>query len=194
MRLPIFLGQRLLLVLPLLLGACRSDPGVRVRADMKAFEREQTADKLLARGRAFAHVGDTTRAEQYFAAAVAAGADPAAVTPILLTVCLRDGRYRMAIEYARRHLGRHPNDVKVRILLGTVYAALGESNDAELALEAAAKADAHNADVRYALAVLFRDQRGDVERADTEFREYLRLSPRGEHAEEARASLLNEVP
>jgi tetratricopeptide (TPR) repeat protein len=147
----------------------------------------------MTRGRAFAAMGDTTRAEQYFAAALDAGGDEHTITRGLLSVCIRDGRYRMAIEYAQRHLTRHPGDDKVRFIIGTLYAALGECNEAEAALRMAAKTNVDNADVHYALAVLLRDQRGDPMHADGEFREYLRISPTGEHAEEARASLLMEV-
>jgi tetratricopeptide (TPR) repeat protein len=173
--------------------ACQKSPSAKMQGDLQVFEREQSADKLEARGRAFAAMGDTTRAEQYFAAALDVGGDEYAITRSLLSVCVRDGRYRMAIEYARRHLVHHPNDDKVRFILGTLYAAVGEGDEAEAAFRIAAKTDGDNADLHYALAVVLRDQRGDPMQADGEFREYLRISPSGEHAEEARASLLVEV-
>jgi predicted Zn-dependent protease len=174
--------------------ACQASIGTRVRADVHAFQKERSLDKLMDRGRAFAAVGDTTRAEEYLSAALDAGGDEAAVTPLLLSVCVRDGRYRMAIEYARSYLVRHPSDRRLRFVLGTLYAAVGESASAQHELEHVARADRDNADVQYALAVVLRDQQSDPSRADQHFREYLRLAPGGEHADEARASLLQEVP
>ena len=173
---------------------CQSTPRARMQADVKAFQAEQTRDKLIERGRGFAAVGDTTRAQQYFDAAISAGADERVVTPLLLQVCVQDGRYRLAVEYAGRYVKRHPGDVKMRFILGTLYAALGETELAAGELEHAARSDARNPHVQYALAVLLRDQRSDLVAADRHFREYLRLAPTGEHAEEARASTLQEVP
>ena len=72
--------------------------------------------KLIDRGKAFAEINDTTRAEQYFAAAIAAGADERQVIPLLLTVCAQDGRYRVAIQYAEAYLKGHPKDLRVRFV------------------------------------------------------------------------------
>jgi hypothetical protein len=51
-----------------------------------------------------------------------------------------------------------------------------------------------NSNAHYALAVLLRDESADLSTADEHFREYLRLSPAGAHADEARGSLLQRVP
>ena len=55
--------------------------------------------------------------------------------------------------------------------------------------ERPAEAEAH-----FALAVLLRESFKDPVTADLHFREYLRLAPRGGHAEEAEAGLLRSVP
>lgn len=172
---------------------CASHPGPRLQSDVRAFEHEQTPSRLVERGSAFAAMGDTTRAQQYFEAALDRGADPAQVMPLLVTVCVRDGRYRLAIEYARRDLIQRPNDTKMHFVLGTLYAGLGEVVAAERELELALRGEGGNAELQYALAVLLRDQRGDPEGADRHFREYLKLSPGGDHAEEARAGVLRQV-
>ena len=172
---------------------CAAHPGTRLQGDVRVFEREQTPDRLVQRGSAFAAMGDTTRAQQYFEAALDNGADPSQVIPLLVTVCVRDGRYRLAVEYARRDLARKPNDTKMHFVLGTLYAGLGEVEAAQRELELAVRGEGGNAELQYALAVLLRDQRGDLLGADHHFREYLRLSPAGDHAEEARAAMLLEV-
>jgi tetratricopeptide (TPR) repeat protein len=161
-----------------------------MKADMKEIRQEQTIAKLVDRGKAFAATGDTTRAEQYFAAAINEGGDEPAILPMLLMVCIEDGRYRVAIEYARTYLQKHPGDVRVRLLLGTLQAAIGESHDAHLELARVLEVRPSDADAHYALAVLLRDGENDPVSANQHFREYLRLAPNGEHAEEAQASLL----
>ncbi len=175
-------------------AACQSSLGARMQTAVHTYEHDRSPDKLMERGRAFAAVGDTTRAQQYLAAALDGGGDETTLTPMLLSVCVRDGRYRMAIEYARRYLVKHPSDQRVRFVLGTLYAAVGEALAAQHELELVARVDRDNADVHYTLAVLLRDQNNDLVRADEQFREYLRLAPGGEHAEEARASVLRVVP
>jgi len=182
------------LALLVVCAGCLPEANAPIEKDVRVFQEEQSAEKLTARGRAFAAVGDTTRAQEYFDSAVSAGGDQRVLTPLLLRVCIRDGRYRMAVEYAERYLKRHPTDPRMRFLLGTLYAALGEPVAAEQQLSLAARTDVDNAALHYALAVVLRDQIGDAVRADSHFRAYLRLAPDGEHAEDARSSLFEEVP
>ena len=178
------------------LFACAATPGsaADMKSRMATMKLENTHDKLLDRGKAFASIGDTTRAEQYFAAAIAQGGNESAVLPLLLSVCISDGRYRVAIEYAEQYLKAHPNDLRVRFLLGTVYEAVGDTVSARSNLQAVVDAHPEDAEAQYALAILFRDGDHDPVSADPHFREYLRLNPRGAHAEEAQASLLKSVP
>jgi tetratricopeptide (TPR) repeat protein len=180
--------------IPTVLTACNPTPGQTVQARMATMKKEQAQDKLVDRGKAFASIGDTTRAEQYFAAAMAQGKNEATILPLLLTVCLSDGRYRVAIEYAEQYLKKHPNDIRVRFVLGTIYEAVGDAEAARTTLEAVVGAEPEDAEAHYALAVLLRDGDHDPAAADPHFREYLRLMPRGAHAEEAEASLMKSVP
>ncbi|MCL2724685.1 MAG: tetratricopeptide repeat protein [Polyangiaceae bacterium] len=161
---------------------------------MATLRRETTIDKLVDRGKAFAMVGDMTRAEEYFTAALEQGANPHEVLPLVLDVCVRTGRYRSAAQHAENQLRKHPDDVSTRFVLGTLYVALGEPRQAREALEKVVEARPNEPKVRYALAVLARDSENDIVEADKQFREYLRLEPDGAHAEEARASLLKRVP
>lgn len=175
--------------------ACGSSaPPQKTQADVETIRREQTPDNLLARGKAFEAVGDHGRAEQYFAMAIEAGADEMQVMPLLVRACVQDGRYRVAIEYCEAHLKKHPHDASTRFVLGTIYSAVGEPSAARDALERVLDTHPNDPRAHYALAVVMRDGVGDRVGADKHFREYLRLDPKGKHAEEARASLLEEVP
>jgi uncharacterized protein HemY len=158
------------------------------------MRNEATADKLLDRGKGFAQLGDSTRAEEYLAAALEAGADPKEVMPLLLSVCVQTGRYRSAIQHAEGQLRKHPDDVRTKFVLGTLYAAVGDNKEARSTLEAVVVARPNDSKAHYALAVLARDADNDLVVADQHFREYLRLEPNGAHAEEAKASLLKKVP
>jgi tetratricopeptide (TPR) repeat protein len=171
-----------------------STPAEKAQADMATFRKEASTDNLVDRGKAFAAVGDTTRAEEYLSAALDQGANPKDVLPILLQVCVQTGRYRSAIQHAENQLRKHPDDVRTRFVLGTIYAAIGETKDAKSALETVVAARPDESRAHYALAVLARDSENDVIGADRHFREYLRIEPEGSHAEEARASLLKRMP
>jgi len=172
---------------------CAPSAGDRVQQNVKTFKSEQKPEKMVAQARAFWNVGDLTRAEEYFAAAIDAGGDEGKIIPLLLAVCVQDGRYRVAISYAENHLRRHPSDVSARFVLGTLYAAVGDAPGARAELEKVLVARPTEAQAHFALASVVRDQ-GDRAGADAHFREYLRLAPQGAHAEEARASLLQSVP
>jgi Tfp pilus assembly protein PilF len=176
-----------------LVSGCAGAPEQRLQADVHTFQNEQAPAKLTARGRAFAAIGDTTRAREYFDAALEAGGDDRELTPLLLGVCVRDGRYRLAIDYAERYVRKHPRDERMRLVLGTLRAGVGEPLAAEVELTKVVQASPKNPEAHYALAVLLRDQRDDPLGADRHFRAYLELQPEGEHSEEARSSLLQAV-
>jgi tetratricopeptide (TPR) repeat protein len=178
----------------LAMTACSAGPGEAVVADINAARAEQSPEKLLERGRAFAEVGDFTRAEQYLSAALDAGAPADVALPILLKVCIAENRFRVAIAYAEPRLTARPNDFRLRFVVASLYASIGETEKALEHLAQVAKSKPDYAEVQYAIAVLLRDAEHDLIRADAHFREYLRLDPAGRHAEEARGSLLKTVP
>jgi tetratricopeptide (TPR) repeat protein len=165
-----------------------------VKDDVALMKSERTPDKLVDRGLAFASVGDYTRAEQYLAAALEAGADPGTVLPPLLKVCVAAKRYRVAIDYAEPVLRKHPSDAHLRYVVASLRASIGDAPGARAEMEKVVSLDPQDAKVRFSFAVLLRDQCGDPGAADEQFRAYLRIDPAGEHAEEARASLLKPVP
>jgi len=181
-------------VLAMMVGCGPATPAEKAEADMATLNREASKSNLIERGRAFAAVGDHTRAEEYLAAALERGANPREVMPMLLQVCVQTGRYRSAIQHAENHLRRHPDDTITRFVVGTLYAAVGETKEAKAALNTVIEERPNEAKAHYALAVLARDTDNDAVSADLHFREYLRIEPNGSHAEEARASLLKRMP
>lgn len=168
-------------------------PKGEAQRNVKVLVDEQAPEKLVARGKAFHAAGDLTRAEQYYAAALQAGAPEREVLPLLLRVCVEASRFQVAIEYAEPVLKRHPDDWKLRMVVASLYAAVGQNATARTHYEKVVEQHPDEAGPHYALAVLLRDQFVDRVGADAHFREYLRLEPNGPHAEEARGSLLKSV-
>jgi hypothetical protein len=119
---------RLLALFVTVAGAgCATGIGEQVRADAEVVRRDSTPEKLTAKGDMAAAVGDLTRAEQYFSAALAAGGDSALLTRRLLRVCVGDHRYQMAAGYAEDHLRHYPDDVEVRRVLLAIQTGLSEA-------------------------------------------------------------------
>lgn len=183
-----------IVMMPLALGLAACAHTTPVERQLEAVREEQTAEKLLARGRAFASVGDFTRAEQYLAAAIDAGAPVADALPLLMRVCIAEQRYRAAINHGLPHLNKQPDDYKLRFVLGSLYATIGENTMAWEHLKKVAKEEPNHAEVQFAMGMLALEAEGDVVTADSHFREYLRLEPTGAHAAEARSHLLRSMP
>jgi tetratricopeptide (TPR) repeat protein len=175
-------------------AGCASTNAEVVEGQLDAVEKEQTPDKLLARGRAFARVGDYTRAEQYLATAIERGADVKIVLPLLLRVCLVEQRYRSAIGHAEPVLLKDPEDFRLRFVLGSLYTAIGDIEAARKHLAQVVEEKPDYAEVHFALGMLELEREGDRVAADGSFREYLRIEPNGDHAAEARGYLLRAVP
>jgi tetratricopeptide (TPR) repeat protein len=173
---------------------CASAPRSNVRSNIDVMQRERTADKLLERGRAFAAVGDHTRAEQYLSMALDAGGDDAQIVPLLLRACIDGERYLVALEYARASLQKNPDDMHLRFMVASLEAAVGNEKAAATEFRTLIETDPDDAEAHFALASLVHDSNGDPDEANQHFREYLRLSPDGAHAREARASMRKEVP
>jgi len=172
---------------------CGASAGEQLRADVKELQKEHTADKLVERGRAFASIGDFTRAEEYFTAAMDAGAPPRKVMPMLVKACLSDNRLRSVIQYSEGYLAKFPDDVATRFVYGTVLYAVGDYSQAKTELARVTVEKPLIADAHFALALADREL-GHHHEADTQFREYLRLAPRGTHAAEAESGLTKTFP
>jgi tetratricopeptide (TPR) repeat protein len=165
----------------------------RQHEEAQAIKQESSANVLFEKGRAAAALGDLTRAEQYFVAAIKAGADERKVIHPLLVACITDQRFPVALEYAEQYLFRHPNDLDVRFVAGSIHAVLGEADKARELLESVAQGRPDSPEVHYALATVLR-QGGHASQADRHDLEYLRLDPGGAHAAQARARLTQGTP
>ncbi|HEX3596900.1 MAG TPA: hypothetical protein VHU80_17445 [Polyangiaceae bacterium] len=186
-------GLALPAMLSLAASGCVKAPGSEVKDRVDAMNRESAPERLVAHARDFASIGDYTRAEQYLNAARERGADERKIILLLLEVCVRDHRYRDALQHGEGFLREHPEDQRTRLVLAALEAAVGYDTQAETELERVLGAEPKNADAHYALAVLYRDGLGSPGRADPHFREYLALRPDGAHAEEARGSLMTVI-
>ncbi|AKT36517.1 tetratricopeptide repeat protein [Chondromyces crocatus] len=174
---------------------CAATPGegARVPEDVKQANAAGKPERLLERGLAFANAQDYTRAEQYLSAALTAGAPADRVLPALIRACVAENRFRAALTYAEPHLTKTPQDHHLRFVVASLHASVGDTVAALEHLEQITRSRPDYAEVRYAMGVLFRDELQDPGRADEQFREYLRLDPRGPHAEEARGGLLKVI-
>lgn len=184
---------------PLLAGllalACARDATLEAPTEAEsAAEAARRTQLFMQRAQAAYARTDYTRAEQYLNLAKESGRDEAEITPLLIDVCVKDQRYRAALQYAQEYLRRHPRAYRLRFVEATLLAGLGEIAAAREELEKVLSAQPEHADAHYSLAVLLRDDLGNHLEADAHFRDYLRIAPRGIHAEEAGQSLLELVP
>jgi tetratricopeptide (TPR) repeat protein len=175
-------------------GACAPSPQQKAKTDTAVIERETTPVRLQQRGESAAMSGDFTRAEQYFVAAIKAGGDARLLTKRLLVICTNDGRYPAAASYGDDYLRAHPGDTEIRYAVATVYLALGDLPRAKSDLTRVVEERPDIADAHFALASVLREQGDALLDADLQLREYIRLEPKGQYAEAARASLLKSVP
>lgn len=179
-------------LLSTLVGCTHGMEGARAVRD--GTPRDPGADDFVAVAEAASRMGDNLRAQQYLTAALRAGADERTVVPRLLALYVEDGQYRLAIDAAEHFMRRHPEARDVRLLLSTLYTAVGENDRAIAGYERILDATPGDAYAHFALASLLHDQGGASLRADEHFRAYLALAPEGEHAAEARGLLLRGVP
>src|SRR5688572_18886803 len=98
-------GPMLLLVAGLLACGCArgASPGSETPAELAA-ENERQVKQLMDRARAAYARADYTRAEQYLNLAREGGTNDAELTPLLIDVCVKDQRYRAALQYSEERL------------------------------------------------------------------------------------------
>ena len=93
---------------------------------------------LMEMAAALAARGESNRAEQYYVAALQAGADPKEVYPPLVETCIQAGRFGSALQHAERHLRDAPEDLRLLRLAASLSEALGHQRAAnEYALQIA---------------------------------------------------------
>lgn len=157
--------------------------------DLQAELAAVTSRDLLSLAVSHARAGDLMRAEQYLSAARQRGHDATEVAYWLVRVCVAGGRYQSALAHASDYLRDHPSDWSLRLVVATLHEALGDASRAELELEHVVAHAPGIALPHYRLAMLYRNRTSDQARAKAHLEEYLRLTPNGRHAVEARAAL-----
>jgi tetratricopeptide (TPR) repeat protein len=158
-----------------------------------AAQTSDNAASLFRLGLDQARRGDTLRAEQYFLAAQRAGQPAAEVLPRLLEVCVSSDRLRSALGYAEPYLRAHPEDFRLRHLVGSIHFGLGDAARAYRELQAVLSDAPSYAPSHYLLAVIADESFADLEDARRHFQGYLALEPHGPHAAEA-SSWLRDHP
>lgn len=171
------------------LSGCAPVIGTSIEGDAAIVKRSATPAALKQHGDVAAAVGDFTRAEQYYSAALAAGGDSRVLVRRLLEACVQDRRYRLAVDYAERHLRLDPGDVEVRFAMANLYAAIADGQMARQNFEKVLRQRPDDAEAHLAYARLLGAEGTDQPLADEHLRAYLRLCPDCAHIDQARAAL-----
>lgn len=153
------------------------------------LRRDGSASGLVEHADAAAAIGDLTRAEQYYVAAIAAGGREKPLVQRLLLVCVADQRYPVAAQYAEQYLRRHPGDWGISFAAAAIAVALGHHDRAQLLLERVVNRRPSWPEAHYALSSVLRERGRALDVADLHDLQYLKLQPDGPLAEAARARL-----
>lgn len=183
-------GNRYWFILLCVLAGC--SPAARQQSETVSETRRQertTGEIFFHRGVALARAGQFVRAEQYLSLALGLGYREEETLRALLGVCLASSRLRAALNYAESRLVRHPDDWSLRYLVASIYLAMGEHWRAREELKRVLAYRAEFESAYYLLATVMRDSFVDLRAAGRHFSAYLRIAPRGEHADEAAAWL-----
>ena len=170
---------------------CQYRSGHR-RADSQPEIRTMGAEELFQIAVWHARRGDLLRAEQYLNAARHESYDEGEVVYWLVRVCIAGGRYHSALRHAAAYLRTAPANWQLRLVVASIYEALGDLHEAQVELERVVSAQPSAALAHYKLALLYSRQPLQAQRASTHLKAYLALAPRGAHAPEVQ-DLLVEV-
>jgi predicted Zn-dependent protease len=108
--------------LALLACSCRAPEPARSAAEPAVEDPRRTFE----RGKELARLGDSLRAEQYLARALERGHHPPETLRWLIGVCVDGARLRAAIHYARPYIEAHPEALRLRYVVATLYLGLGQ--------------------------------------------------------------------
>ncbi len=154
-------------------GATESQPS---QADLEDPIRQTPGETLFNQGARLANAGDMVRAEQYIAAAISRGYDEARAMPALMRVCVAASRVRAALAYAEPYLLRHPEDWRLRYVVGSLYHGLRDGTRAKDALERVINEQPTQPDPHFALGIVFKDDLNNRDAARRMFTHYIELT------------------
>jgi tetratricopeptide (TPR) repeat protein len=177
----------LIACLVVLVGCQHGSPAERT--SLTAELSKISGEELFRLGLWHASSGDLLRAEQYLVAARRRGHEARLVTYWLVRVCTTASRYHSALAHVRLYLRDHPQDWSLRLIVASIYEALGELEEAQSELERLVRAVPQSPLPHYWLALLYQGREAQQHRARGHLETYLALTPQGPHAEEARAVL-----
>lgn len=183
-----FPRYRFLLLSFLLISGC-AEKASQAKSPPSAPSQSQ---HWLEQGRELSRLGQSVRAEQYLLAAWDAGASVDEVAPLLIEVCVKDGRLRSALFYVARVRRMQPSNTAILQLSATLHSALGQSERAEQDVAALEILEPTQPEALFFLGeYLLLHGQGD--RGRRYLSEYLQRAPHGEDAPWARSLLSQEV-
>jgi tetratricopeptide (TPR) repeat protein len=162
------------------------------RAEPTVKEKKAAAVELYRLGQEQRRIGDTLRAEEYFASALDSGGDADIILPELMRVSIAGMRYQSAIRYFEdygRQMSRQRR-ATFGVVAGVLFLGVEQPDEARRIFEESLRLEPNNARGQFLLAELLREEYADFAASDVHYREYLRLEPNGENAVLARAGLL----
>lgn len=183
-----FPRHRVLLLSFLLITGCAE----KVSQAQSPSSPPRQSQHWLEQGRELSRLGQSVRAEQYLLAAWDAGASVDEVAPLLIEVCVKDGRLRSALFYVARVRRMQPSNTAVLQLSATLHSALGQSERAEQDVAALESLEPTQPEALFFLGEYLL-LHGQCERGRKYLSEYLQRAPQGEDAPWARSLLSRDV-
>lgn len=151
----------------------------RNRAVAPSFEEGAGVVPLLQQAREFSGRGESHRAEQYFLAALEAGASPEEIYPELIDACVRGGRLGSASVHVDTRLRERPDDLDLVRLSISLEEGLGHERKAFERAEQLSASPRLSAEQQLFLAGYF-ERAGQTSRALEYFHIYMKRRPESE--------------
>lgn len=157
--------------LPLLFLCALGCAGSQGGADLA---RSASADvALLEKGREYAALGQSVRAEQYFLAAARSGANSATVFELIIETCVASGRLGSALRHVEDFLRKNPDDPRLIQLAASLNEALGHDEAARQLVLSLTRSEAITPEGSLFIAEFFDRAGTDRQEAIARYQRYL---------------------
>jgi pilus assembly protein CpaF len=155
----------LLLIGLFTMAGCASERHPETPAEAaREVARDVTPERLEEFGDVATELGDMTRAEEYYAAALRRGGEAQRLTRKLVVSCVADSRYPLARVHAAEYVRRHPGDTRMRYILASLELASGNREQAVAEYTHVVHERPDFAAARFALGTLLLTGQGSGER------------------------------